>query len=78
MSIEFAPCIGKEFIENVRQLLLPRFRRRLRDLEDFRFQRDPLYNLSSERLELLVSIINKKDSETLALQITFLSFIINL
>jgi len=57
------PCIGKDFVKDARQLLSTRFRRRLCDLEDFRFQRDPLYNLPSERFEVLESIINKRIRE---------------
>lgn len=57
---EKGPRIGDDFVETARALLYPEMRKKLQNLEGFRFERHPKYNLPEERLACLEKVINRQ------------------
>ena len=57
---EKGPRIGDDFVETARALLYPEMRKKLQNLEGFRFERHPKYNLPEERLVCLEKVINRQ------------------
>ena len=57
---EKGPRIGDDFVETARALLYPEMRKKLQNLEGFRFERHPKHNLPEERLACLEEVVNRQ------------------